>query len=594
MSELWKRWEGQVIDHKYQLREFRGSTDHSAVFRAEFHAPELRSVAVKFLAADLPDADQVLANWTRAQQLKHENLLSIYNAGRCRIEDMDLIYVATEYADENLAEILPHRALTGDEAGEVLATVVGVLAYLHSQKLTHGHIKPSNILALGDKLKLSSDTVEPLREAREMRRKRDAYDAPEIPATPFNPAADMWSLGVTLVETLTQQPAFLPFNENAEPVIAPTVREPFKEIAANLLRRDPNARWNALDVAAKLNPEAVEKLRATVLGGSAVEKQPAPAVANPPTIATSAAASVSAVAVATPIAQPVDTPVPAMAASSAAAAKSAPVPAPAAPVVSPLAVPLSKEPPLGKQPTVKTISPRPPMPPPPPAARPEKPLSRHPIVLPNYVVPVLAGVLVIAAFIALPKILRRETRQPVSASTQSSATLPMTGQNSAHAPVSSAPSQPPQAAPKTPANSAEPSISVPSTQTSSAANGSAPAVLRNPGSGRAAAPRSASGSDRGEVLDQVMPRPSSEALASIDGTVRVVVRVKVDPSGNVSQALLEKPGPSKYFAQKSLEAAHGWVFLSPGVDGHSEPSEWLIRFDFTHSGANAYPQQVRP
>jgi TonB family protein len=96
------------------------------------------------------------------------------------------------------------------------------------------------------------------------------------------------------------------------------------------------------------------------------------------------------------------------------------------------------------------------------------------------------------------------------------------------------------------------------------------------------------------VLDQVMPRLGSDALASIDGTVRVVVRVHVDAAGNVSQATLEKPGPSKYFAQKSLEAARGWVFLSPGVDGHSQDSEWLIRFDFTRSGANAYPKQVSP
>jgi TonB family protein len=83
-------------------------------------------------------------------------------------------------------------------------------------------------------------------------------------------------------------------------------------------------------------------------------------------------------------------------------------------------------------------------------------------------------------------------------------------------------------------------------------------------------------------------------MATIDGTVRVVVRVHVDAAGNVSQALLETPGPSKYFAEKALEASKGWVFLSPVVDGHSELSEWLIRFDFHSSGVNAYPKQVKP
>jgi TonB family protein len=100
--------------------------------------------------------------------------------------------------------------------------------------------------------------------------------------------------------------------------------------------------------------------------------------------------------------------------------------------------------------------------------------------------------------------------------------------------------------------------------------------------------------DRGEVLDQILPRPSSGALASVQGTVRVVVRVNVDAAGNVSQANLENAGPSKYFAEKSLEAARGWVFLSPAEEGHSVPSEWQIRFEFSPRGINAYPKQVRP
>ena len=243
MSAIWKRWEGQVIDHKYQLRHFLGSTDHSAVFLAEFRDPGPRKAAVKFLSANLPDSDQVLEDWKAAQQLSHPNLLPIYSTGRCQIEDMDLVFAAMEYADENLSEILPHRALTTEEAREMLGVVVDVLVFLHSKKLTHGHVKPSNIVAIGDQLKLTSDTIQPLAEAREMRRQRDAYDAPEIPASAYSPAADIWSLGVTLVETLTQQPAFLPFNEHAEPVISPSLREPFREIAGHSLLRNPKSRF---------------------------------------------------------------------------------------------------------------------------------------------------------------------------------------------------------------------------------------------------------------------------------------------------------------------------------------------------------------
>jgi TonB family protein len=99
---------------------------------------------------------------------------------------------------------------------------------------------------------------------------------------------------------------------------------------------------------------------------------------------------------------------------------------------------------------------------------------------------------------------------------------------------------------------------------------------------------------RGEVLDQVLPKPSSSALATIQGTVRVVVKVQVDAAGNVSEALLQNAGPSKYFADKAAQAAHGWVFDPPEVDGRSVPSEWSIRFDFTSAGVRAYPTQTKP
>ena len=570
MSELWKQWEGQVIDHKYQLRRFLGSTDHSAVFYAEYRDPETRKAAVKFLAADLPHSEQVLADWKRAQQISHANLLPIYSVGRCQIEDMDLIYAAMEYADENLAEILPHRALTSEEAREMLSTVVEVLVYLHVKKLTHGHIKPSNIMAVGDQLKLTSDTIEPLVEAREMRRKRDVYDAPEIPAAAYTPAADIWSLGVTLVEALTQQPAFLPFNENAEPVISPTVREPFREIAANALRRDPNARWTSLDIAARLNPEAAEKLKAALAAAAAASAPTGVAAAS-----TAGAASLSTVAVAAPPIAPA-TPPPA-----------------GAPPVSPLAVPLSKEPaaPLGKQPTVKTIAARPPMPPP-PVSRPEaKRASRQPVVLPNYVLPLFALVLIVVAVIALPKILHRETQPSASNAAPVAAVAPKAPDNSA---IASAPSQPVKPPAESSARSSVTASSAQPAATAAPVPTPAPATLHTADSA-GVSPRKTSGSpDQGEVLDKVLPRPASSALASIQGTVRVVVRVKVDAAGNVSEAVFEKPGPSRYFAAKSLEAAKGWVFLSPIINGHSELSEWLIRFEYTPSGVNAYPKQAKP
>jgi TonB family protein len=577
MSEIWKRWEGQVIDHKYQLRHFLGSTDHSAVFCAEYRDPEIRKAAVKFLAADLPNAEQVLADWMRAQQLSHPNLLEIYSVGRCRIEDMDLLYAAMEYAEENLSEILPHRALTPTEAQEMLSVVADVLVYLHGKKMIHGHVKPSNIVAIGDQLKLTSDTIRPHSEVLEMRRKRDVYDAPEIPASPYTPAADVWSLGVTLVETLTQQPAFLPFNENAEPVIAPTVRDPFRDVASHALRRDPDARWSSAEVAMRLNPEAAESVKAALAAAAAANSSAASRASR---VAASASEPVASVAVAE---------------STVARASSTSPPA-AAPAVSPLSVPLSKEPavPLAKQSTSKAPPLRPPMPPTPvarPATKPAAP--REPVELPNYVLPLFAAVVVLIAVIALPKILRRGTASSANTSTSATNPVPSSAGNSANAPISSTRPVNPAATPSGKVDSTLKSTAAPTRSTPVPAP-PAPARLNTEPARTVSPKRASSNPDRGEVLDQILPRPSSAALSTIQGTLRVVVRVQVDAAGNVTQATLDNATSSRYFADQSLQAARGWVFLSPAPEGHSVPSEWLIRFEFTPAGSNAFPSQVKP
>jgi serine/threonine protein kinase len=553
MSEIWKRWEGQVADHKYQLRYYLGSTDHSVVFLAEFHDPEPRQVAVKFISADLANLEQQLAAWNNAAELNHPQLIKLYGCGRCKIEDMELLYVAMECADENLAQVLPQRALTAEETREMLNGVVDVLAYLHGKNLTHGHVKPSNILAIGDLLKLSSDTILPAGETREMRRERSGYDAPEIPGSPYTAAADIWSLGATVVAALTQQPAVLPFNEQAEPVIPTELQSPFLEIARHALRREPKRRWTIAQVAERLNPSAAAPKAAAIAASASASVAPAPPAAA--------------------------------------------VPAPVPPV-SPLNVPLSREPaiPLAKLPPASAARPAVAR----PAVRSAPRAPRQAITLPSYVVPLFAAVLVVIAFLALPKILRHREESAASADASSTSTgsasapagLPSSSAGRVDAPAKTSRNVEPDVA-------ATPNVQDHSGQASTralpAAPAPAPAVLRNSESATASTPKISSASlGRGEVLDQILPRASGKALATIQGTVHIGVKVHVDEAGNVSEAVLQAPGPSRYFADLSLKAARGWVFSPPEIEGRSVPSDWMIQFYITQSGARAVPQQVAP
>jgi TonB family protein len=578
MSDVWKQWEGQLADNKFPLHHFLAATNHSAVFLTQLSDPQPRQAAIKFISADDPAAGQQLAVWNQVAKLSHPNLLRLFHWGRCRLEGMNLLYVVMECAEENLGQVLPQRALTPEEARDMLNPVTDALAYLHAKFFVHSHVKPSNLLAVGDHLKLSSDTIFPITQPREALREPDVYDAPEAassPAKPSTPSSDVWSLGVTLVEALTQAAPALPFDVAAEPIVPNSLPQPFLDIARHSLRRDPKDRWSASQIAARLSgvPEPV------------VAPAPSAAVAAPSASAAAAGAASSG------------PPSPSTTNS----------PLPASPVaISPLSVPLSPEPaiPLSKLPAAPShrlpklkVH----------AAEPSSPASGRGPGVATFLVPALVGALIlVVGIIGLPRFLRLHTEPAAtsSASQMASAdsTPPQPAAATKSASLSSAVvSSPKPESPKVSAAPPKPPDSVAAENAPVAGSlparekDVAPAVLRSesPSSAASAKP-AASNPARGEVLDQVLPTAPSKALASIHGSFHVTARVQVDPSGKVTDATLDDPGPSKYFANLTEKAARQWQFSSPESEGHSIPSEWLIRFDFSSSGVHAIPTQTRP
>jgi TonB family protein len=98
----------------------------------------------------------------------------------------------------------------------------------------------------------------------------------------------------------------------------------------------------------------------------------------------------------------------------------------------------------------------------------------------------------------------------------------------------------------------------------------------------------------GAVAQQVSPEVSRYARNTIHGKVRVRVKVMVDSSGNVLGAKFDSRGPSKYFAERALQAARQWTFKPPQADGQSVPSEWILKFEFGRTATNVHPAQTSP
>jgi TonB family protein len=98
----------------------------------------------------------------------------------------------------------------------------------------------------------------------------------------------------------------------------------------------------------------------------------------------------------------------------------------------------------------------------------------------------------------------------------------------------------------------------------------------------------------GEVLHQVLPTVPRKAKETIQGKVRVSVRVRVAPSGNVTGATLDSPGPSRYFAGLALQAARRWKFVPAKADGREIASAWTLRFEFGRTGTKVTPVRGVP
>ncbi len=449
---MWKQWEGRVVDKRFPLRQWLGGSDHSDVFLTEYGESGAQKAVIKLIPADggsqkNRSEEATLAGWSEAKKLSNPHLLRLLAWGRCRIDDRPLLYVVMEYAEENLGEILPLRALTGEEAQEVLLPAAKALATLHRAGLVHGRIQPSNVMAVGEKLKISTDGLGKAGERVKLSR---AYDAPEVAAAGLSPAADVWSLGATLLAVLTQKE---PTTRKGPMVVPETIPQPLRETVRRCLQSDPRQRCTLDEILRELEPSAV-----------------------------------------------------------------------------PTWVAVKEVPVIGRRAE---------------AVRAELPPEQPRRWM---VAPIVVAVLFVVALIA-GRIIRHQRATPVTES---------------------------QAANIPPAASPAPAAPLPA----------APVATKE-----TAAPKTNS---RGSVQQQVMPGVSQSALRTIQGVVKVNVRLDVDASGRVSQVKLTSPGSSKYFANLALAAARRWKFNPPQVDGRPRASMWSLRFRFRRAGMDASSEEEKP
>ena len=253
MTEAWTKWESLVVNGIFPLRRFLNRSNHSVVFLTEHQDQPPSGVAIKLVPADPVLAEVQLSYWKTITALSHPHLLRIFDSGRCQLGGHPFLFVVMERADQTLAQLLSHRALTVHETREMLVPTLNALAYLHERKLVQGQLKPPNFLVVNDQLKLASDNARPLSESRASVGKASLYDPPEAKEGRLTAAGDVWALGMTMVEALTQRkPEWS--NEQPKKLSLPaTLPSQFEHTVRQCLSGNSGDRPTVADLEAQIN-----------------------------------------------------------------------------------------------------------------------------------------------------------------------------------------------------------------------------------------------------------------------------------------------------------------------------------------------------
>ena len=413
-------WQGNIVEGKYPLLELIGTGPRGSVFRTQLSGPNgPKPAAIKLIPVEGKDLQAELSRLVLSRALSHPNLIKIFDAGQCEIRRQSAIYVVTEFAEEDLAQILPSRSLASGEVEQMLPPLIDVLSYLHRNGFVHGRVQPSNVMAVADTLKLSSDSIRKTEDVPQNPAQKNSFPAVNVPAS----ASDVRALGALLVAALAPETRGQP-SEQQLTLIPSSVPEPFRHIARECLRPNPADRCTLEQIKDWIRTKQVPSTAAAREVGSAT----------------------------------------------------------------------------GAGGRVKRIG-----------------------------IPVAALVVLAGIVIALSS----RSKEPRPVPPESVQTAP-----------------PSQAAPQ-------------------------------------------KGTVGGSVAERAQPNVSQGARNTIQGKIRVAVRVAVDSGGNVTDAKLTTPGPSKYFANQALQSARKWKFTPPQVDGRPTVSAWMLKYQFGRAGTEIFPSEIQ-
>lgn len=255
------------LGSRYELLESLGDGSYGWVWRAQ-RLEDDQIVAVKIPKEQGAKSEDLAEGSALRGREAHPNVVSVYWMGRVPPEREWYAIEMEYFPSRTLAQLLDHGeqgfVASYQRILDLYQQVLAGVEYLHSLGMSHGDIKPQNILVSGDRVKLTDFGSSILPEDIYARTRENGgtilYSAPEVVGTTWRGRdcdelfrADVYSLGVLLYhlvtsrlphDTLSQVARYTPFPRPRE--INTSISPSLEEFILRCLALNPADRWQSV------------------------------------------------------------------------------------------------------------------------------------------------------------------------------------------------------------------------------------------------------------------------------------------------------------------------------------------------------------
>ena len=220
----WPAIAGETLNGRYVLSSFEGESAGVGRFVSG-------NQFVDVLPSEAADSARVAARWQFLSSVSHPNLLGIVETGKADLAGVNVVYCVSERPEDSVAGVIAERAMTVEEVDQIVDAVLPALSHLPSRGAVYTRLAATDIVAVGEQVKLTLEPVEPAgeRTSRPWRRAdiEDVLKGQTVPGFTLKPAVPPpMPPRPAVVATPVQKPEVRPEPPKVAPAPAPRTAKP--------------------------------------------------------------------------------------------------------------------------------------------------------------------------------------------------------------------------------------------------------------------------------------------------------------------------------------------------------------------------------